>query len=422
MSLKSRLLNKSAKLKKELNLTELPKIIEAPSISRDKDFNIVEYFENHQDFDALYIYAHDKIYAEKNGVLEELELFFKDDDEIRRIINLLAADYDVIINSQTPSFSVSLGNKIKINAIIPPMIEKGAYLSFRRVVGQSYSNILLNENKFISNEIILFLKECITKNLNIFIAGDAKSNKTAVLNYILNLIPKDESVVTIEAVSELKIKNKAAIRLVKYKNAFAKLIKKAVNLKQDRIVVSNANITELTSLYENIVSGTNGFMASFSVKSYDDFVPSLQNMILLNNPNFTAENANSLISSAIDIVVFVESSQDGNHRITRIAEFSNQKNDIKLQDIFFWKKSRIKTKKGDGNHASCGIKSKFFDADNFYTQGFLEEYLAKEHKHSYLTKPEKEVKSRKPVLSESEKVQKQIAKYKSLKDKLKKHS
>jgi len=423
MSLKSRLLEKSKKnLKKEKPKEEVAEVIKTSTLASSGKFNIVDYFENRSEIDSLSIYSFDRVFVEKSGVVEESDLFFKDNDEVRKIIDVLANEYDVIINSQSPSFSVSLGNRIKINAIIPPMIKDGAFLSLKRVMKSSDSNPLNGDNKFVSNEISLFLKECLKRNLNVFVAGNSSVDKFSALNYIASLIPQEESIVTIEAAPQLKLKQNCTINLVKYKNAFAKIIKKAMNLKQDKIIIADAKIEELQALYEAIVSGTTGIITSLSVKSYNDLIPSLQNLILLNNQNFNVENANSLISTAIDVIVYVDKTKDGNVKITNVAEFSSSKPELTLQDLFVWEESKLKTQKGEGIHLSLDVKSKFFSKENFYSMGFMEEYYAKAHKHSYMTKPSSTAKVKTAPAEEKAKIEKQIAKYKSLKEKLKSHS
>ena len=423
MSLKSRLLEKSKKnLKKEKLKEDVAEVIEVSAFTSANKFNIVEYFENHPDIDSLSIYSFDKVFVQKAGVTEESDLIFKDNDEVRKIIDILSNEYDVIINSQSPSFSVSLGNRIKISAIVPPMIKEGAFISLKRIGKSSGLNSLNGDNRFASNEISLFLKECLKKNLNIFIAGNNNVDKFSALNYIASLIPQEESIVTIEAVPQLKLKQNCTINLVKYKNAFAKIIKKAMNLKQDKIIIADARIEELQAIYEAIISGTTGIVTSISVKSYDDLIPSLQNLILLNTPNFNVENANSLISTAIDIVVYIDKTKDGNVKITSISEFSNSKAGLTLQELFVWEEPKLKSQSSEGSHASLDIKSKFFNKENFYSMGFMEEYFAKAHKHSYMTKSASNTKPKVAPSAEKAKIEKQIAKYKSLKEKLKSHS
>lgn len=412
MSLKSRLLSKKNKIQAD-DTAEV-------KISLPQEICLLDYFEEHDEISELRIYSFDKVFIKKNDGLIKADFDFKDNEEIKDIIDKIANQYDIILNTQTPSFNITLPNNIKINAIIPPMVKKGYYLSLKRIAKPKFNASNILEDKVLSSEMILFLKECINMNLNIFIAGEANTDKNGVLNYIANEIKDTQSIITVEAAPCLKIRKNFVLKLIKYKNNFQKIMKKAVSLKQDRIIVSDANMAELVSLYEYINSGYNGFLISFSTKSQDDILTSLQNLILINNPNFTEQNAAALIASSMDIIIYVSQSEDGNERVTQISEIIKTKNEFKLQNIFAWKKTKSKIKKFVGNHYSTGIKSKYYEEDKFEMRSFLPEYFEKDHKHTYIGsgKLSSEQKLSKIKSQASENAEK----YKILKNKIKKIS
>lgn len=415
MSLKNRLLNKNVKVKEEMTATT--------AVSTSYNLDILNYFENNPDISAVLIYGPHSIYVEKDGSLEESDLSLKDLDTLLSSIEKIANQYDRIINSQNPSYNITLSNGIRINAIVPPMIKEGAYLSLRRQPKcvRNFDGII--EDKVVSNEILLFLKECLNNNLNIFVTGEAQVNKTNVLNFLANKISQKENIITVESVPQLKLKRDCVLKLIKNKGNFQKTIKKAINLGHNRIVVSDANVSELVSLFEYINSGYNGFLTSFSSKSYEEMIFSLQNLIMLSFPNLIEQNANALISSSIDVIVYVSKTSDGCCRITHISEIIKNKTGIKLQDIFVWKESKSKTNKFNGTHFSTGLKSKYFADNKFSSIGLLEEYFNKEYKHNYIGKSsgkmaEKQSQSKK----EDSSLQTRMNKYKSLKEKIKSQS
>lgn len=410
MSLKNRLLNKTQKIKEEAVLPQ------APSYSLD----ILNYFENNPDLSSILIYGPHSVYVEKDGLLEESDLSLKDSETFLSTIEKIANQYDRIINSQNPSYSITLANGIKINAIVPPLVKEGAYLSLKRQPKCSKNFEGIIEDKIISNEILLFLKECLNMKLNIFVTGEASVNKATILNFLANKISKTESIITIESAPQLKLKRDCALSLLKHKGNFQKTIKKAINLGHNRIVVSDANVSELVSLFEYINTGYSGFLTSFPSKSYEEMIPSLQNLIMLSYPNLTEQNANSLISSSIDVVLFVSKTKDGMNRITHVSEIVKNKGTIKLQDIFVWKESRSKTNKFDGSHFSTGIKPKHLFDNGFYSVSILEEYFNKEYKHNYIGKSKLGVAEKKNSLKKNNsEIKSKINKYKSLKEKLK---
>ncbi len=410
MSLKSRLMNKNNKLKKEAVSVVLP---------TGSNIDILSYFENNPDLSALLIYAPEKIFVDKDGILSESEITLKDEESFLSIIEGIANQYDRIINAQNPSYTIMLANGIKITAMLPPLVKDGAFLSLRRQPKCSKKLEGVVENKIVSNEILLFLKECLNSKLNIFVTGKTQINKSNILNYLANQTQPDETIITIETMPQLKIKRDNSLGLIKNKANFAKILRKAVNLEHGRIVISDASITEMVSLFEYINMGYGGFLTSFSSKSYGEMLSSLQNLIMLSFPNLNEQNTNALISSSVDIVVHVAKTKDGVERITSVSELVKTKTGLKLQDLFEWKESKSKTDKFNGNHVSTGIISRYFKDNSFLSLGFLEEYFIKEYKHNYIGKKRNNLLEQ-PVKNKNGKSASALSKYKSLKEKIKK--
>ncbi|MDD3237198.1 MAG: ATPase, T2SS/T4P/T4SS family [Candidatus Gastranaerophilales bacterium] len=381
MSLKSRLLNKKNNQPKEEDSFIIQKPIESVEPAK---IDLLNYFEMHNDIDSITIYGVDKIYCEKNNLPVETDLFFPTDESILKEINAIANKFDKIINAQNPTFSLILSNGVKVDAIIPPLIENGAFLSIKKNNSINKKKTDFIKEKAISNEMILFLKECLKNKLNIFITGDANVDKTSVLNFILNLSNKENSLITLEAIPELKPKTEKIVNLIKHHGNIQKTIKKALKLNFDRFAISNCEINELITVFEYINQGYNGFVTSFSTKSCNSFLSSVQSLILLNHPNMSKENTDTLISSSIDIVVQVAKTADEQERIIAISEIDETKSTIKSEDIFIWKESSGKTTRTKAHHISTGAKSKFFSSDICSSLSFSDNYFEKTYKHNYI--------------------------------------
>ncbi len=414
MSLKSRLLNKNIKLKKE-------KV--GNGVVSSANIDILSYFDNNPDLSSLLLYGHDKIFAEKNGVLNEIDLALQDNEAFISVIENIANQYDRIINFQNPSYTIVLSSGVKISAMLPPLVKAGGFLSIKRQPKCSKNFDGIIEDKITSNEVLLFLKECLNIKLNIFVTAQAQVNKANILNFLANKTSSDENIITIESLPQLKIKRENSLGLIKQKGNFSKILRKAINLGHERIVISEASISEMVSVFEYVNVGYNGFLTSFSSKSYEEMLFSMQNLIMLSFPNLNEQNANALIYSSVDIVVFVSKTKDGKERITSVSELVKTKTGLKLQDIFVWKESKSKTDKFNGYHQSTGVVSRFFPDNSFLSLGFLEEYFNKEYKHNYIGKNvDDNAQNKLKAKKKSNLEQSKLNKYKALKEKIKSHS
>lgn len=385
MSLKSRLLNKVQKSSPiQPQIKEQDQEQPIPIETQPTRVDLLAFFDNNPDLSALVVYGPNSIFVEKNGIVYESELSLKNNESLMATIQDIANQYDKIINFQNPSFNITLANGVKINAIILPMAKEGAYLSLRRVFKCSGSQNNVFEDKVASNEVTLFLKACLDMNLNIFVTGSPLADKTRVLNYLANKISDKESIITIESLPQLKLKSDQVLSLIKQKGNFLKVLKKAINLKHDRMIISDVNVCDMVPLFSYINTGYSGFIASFPTKSYEDLFTSMQNLIMLDYPNLPAQNIESLIKSVFDVVVYVDKTLDGTVRITHVGELVKSRNEMKLQDIFVWKESKSKTNKFNGTHCSTGIKSKHLANTSLQFPGLLDEYFTKDYKHNYV--------------------------------------
>ncbi len=440
MSLKNRLLSKKNSLKSELikNISNEADKKEQSSKNllkaKDVDFSVdmpcsseslhssvdlLGYFENNPDISQLIVYGPDSIFVEKNGALVQSELSLGSVDCVIKVIENIANQYDKIINTANPSINIVLSNGVKINAIIPPMIREGAYLSLKRISRcSSFSSII--EEKIASNEMILFFKECLNMNQNILLVSSAKVDKINILNFLANKISDKENIITLETIPRLKIKSDMLLSLIKQKSNFQKIIKKAINLPHDKIIISESTVNELVSVCSLINAGNNGFITSFSSKSYNEMLTSIKNLIMLEYPNLTEQNTNSLLLSSIDLIIFVDKTKDGTVRITNVSELVKTKNGLSLQDIFVWKDQlNPKAKKLNGLHSSTGVRYKNFTDHNFSTLGFIEDYFAKEYKHNYIGKIHEKETVAAVKTARTKAIKTKINKYKELKQKIK---
>src|SRR6188474_1299363 len=73
-----------------------------------------------------------QIYVERNGILEETKIVFKDDRHLLRIIERIVSSVGRRIDESSPMVDARLADGSRVNAIIPPLALDGPCLSIRR--------------------------------------------------------------------------------------------------------------------------------------------------------------------------------------------------------------------------------------------------------------------------------------------------
>lgn len=331
----------------------------------DTDCDLLAYFEAHAELDAVTVYAHDRIFGEKNGVQQKISLSFPTKEnylaEIRKITSL----HDVLLNETNPHVVINTQTGAQINICVSPMVTSEPFVSLSRRCGQR--NIL--QNKLISSEIAVYLSECLDKNANIFIAGNASVDKIAVMKTIAGLQGENKKLIICENGASMKL-NKPCVA------TFSKdLLKDFIGFNYDNIFCPETNVDDLVNIFRLIISGCYGFVVSLSVKSGAEILSAVRNMILLSNINLFEENADFLATSSMDVVVSVDLTENNEVRITKVSEMSkNMKNEIVLKDIFVWNKL-------ENLHISTGNQSKFYNFEN--SKKFNPEFLEEGYMHDY---------------------------------------
>ena len=352
MSLKSRLL-KNREIKSFTTVQE------------NNSFNLITYFREHKDFDRLFVYSYDKMFAEKNGNIIKILINFPSEQaylkEIERIIKYFDAD------SKDEDIITIIKDDIIIKIILVPEVANEPYISIERKKDLSYSTYF--KSKLISSEIAAYFRACLKQKANIFIVGNASVDKSPILNFLLELSNNNKNLVYGKT-ENITSRNSCYMEISK------NCLKNIYEIPYNNIFCSDIRQKDLITIFQLIVSGYNGFVVSMSMKDNIDIFTAIRNIILLENINLFEENADFLTSSSIDIVVFVNNTNNNDISIVKISEISKNKQNITvLKDIFI--------KNTNNTYVSTGNPSKFYNTKN--TNTFLQEYLEENHVHSYVS-------------------------------------
>ena len=74
----------------------------------------------------------DQVYVERDGMLEPVDVMFKDDAHLLRIIERIVSSVGRRIDESSPMVDARLADGSRVNAIIPPLALDGPALSIRR--------------------------------------------------------------------------------------------------------------------------------------------------------------------------------------------------------------------------------------------------------------------------------------------------
>lgn len=286
-----------------------------------------------------------EIWIERRGLLEKTEIQFKDEQALEAAIRNIAQFVGRTIDEDHPTLDARLPDGSRIAAVLPPCSRKGASLSIRKFSKSQVTFLDLIEKGSVSKDVARFLDVCIFLGKNTIISGGTGSGKTTLLNVIGSRIPPNQRILIIEDSSELKI-NTDHVVYFETKEAgptgegevtIRDLLKSALRLRPDRIVVGEVRGPEALDLINAMNTGHSGSMGTVHANSPFDALVRIETLAQMGEARVPTQAIRRQIASAVNIVIQISRMPDGSRKITNVSEIlSDVDNDGRYQvvDLF----------------------------------------------------------------------------------------
>lgn len=147
----------------------------------------------------------EQVFVERWGKIEPTDVFFNNDNHIRRIIDKIVAPLGRRIDEASPMVDARLPDGSRVNAVIPPVSIDGPTLTVRKFRREPFTAQDLIALGTLSDESVSFLRVATEARYNIIVTGGTGSGKTTTLNVLSSFIPNRERIVTIEDAAELSM-------------------------------------------------------------------------------------------------------------------------------------------------------------------------------------------------------------------------
>jgi pilus assembly protein CpaF len=320
--------------------------------------------------DRIMVDGPDYIYVERRGRLEDVPYRFRDDAHLIDVINRIVGPLGRKVDASAPSVNARLADGTRVNAVVPPISLIGPVLTLLKSRAKPLSAEDLVRFGTLNEGIAEFLRACVRARLNILVAGGSASGKTTVLNLIAGMIPDDERIVTVENVGELRLPQKYVVPLEsrpanwegKGEISVRDLVRNALRMRPDRIVVGEVRSAEVLDLVAAMSSGHEGSMATVHAGSPGDALARLEVMMNFGDLSLPPLNVRQMVASAIDLVTYQERLRDGSRKLLKVTEVAGMQGDVILtRDIFQFRETGAQEAGVTGYHTATGYIPRFLD-------------------------------------------------------------
>lgn len=291
----------------------------------------------------------DAIFIERSGKLHKWNKSFTSKEKLEDVIQQIVGRCNRVVNESMPIVDARLENGARINAVIQPVALNGPILTIRRFPDKPITMEKLIALGSLPGECAEFLKVLVKSRYSIVIGGGTGSGKTTFLGALSDFIPKDERLITIEDNAELKIQG--IENLVRLESKMANmegaaavsirdLIKTALRMRPDRIVIGEVRGQEAVDMLQALNTGHEGSLSTAHANSAKDMLSRLETMTLM-GVELPLEAIRRQIASGVDILIHLGRMRDKTRKVLEITEVCGyEDNEIKMRTLYRWQEGK----------------------------------------------------------------------------------
>ncbi|MBP3476024.1 MAG: CpaF family protein [Lachnospiraceae bacterium] len=318
-----------------------------------RGFGLLDAIINDDTVTEVMINGADEIFIEKSGQLLHLQDKFESEEKLQDIIQRIVALAGREVNQANPIVDTRLPDGSRVNVVLPPISLKGPIVTIRKFSKEPMTMEKLITYGSITPQIADILKLFVEAKFNIFICGGTGSGKTTFLNALSNFIPVDERVITIEDSAELQIVNIENLVSLETRNAntagvgavtIRDLIKSALRMRPDRIVVGEVRGAEALDMLQAMNTGHDGSLSTGHANSTRDMLSRLETMVLTGAEGLPLTAVRQQIASAVDIIIHLSRLRDHSRKTMEITEVVKYENgEILLNPLYVFEEDENST-------------------------------------------------------------------------------
>lgn len=298
----------------------------------------------------------DTVFVERAGRLSRWDKSFTSGEKLDDVIQQIVGKCNRVVNESMPIVDARLENGARVNAVIKPVALNGPILTIRRFPDQPVTMEKLIRLGSLTEECAGFLAALVKARYSMVIGGGTGSGKTTFLGALSQYIPSDERLITIEDNAELKIQGIDNLVRLEAKMAnmegaasitIRDLIKTALRMRPDRIIVGEVRGGEAVDMLQALNTGHDGSLSTAHANSARDMLSRLETMALM-GVDLPLEAIRRQIASGVDILIHLGRMRDKTRKVLEIAEICGyEAGEVRLQSLYQWQEGTGLMKKAE---------------------------------------------------------------------------
>lgn len=268
------------------------------------------------------------IFIERKGRVSKTDAKFEDEGSLQAAARNIAQFVGRPLDEENPTLDARLPNGSRVHVVIPPCARNGTTIAIRKFFKVSLTLKDLINFGALSIDGARFIDVCVFLSKNIIVSGGTGSGKTTLLSSIAGRIPKSQRILVIEDSAELQInadhvvsfETKTANDLGRGSVTMRDLLRSALRLRPDRVIVGEVRGPEALDLISAMNTGHGGSMGTVHANTPTETLVRLETLAMMTEVEVPAAAIKAQVGAAINMIICTARLYDGSRKVTHISE------------------------------------------------------------------------------------------------------
>jgi pilus assembly protein CpaF len=288
-------------------------------------FGQLQTFLDDPEVEELWINSPHQVFVARGGVSERVPLELSD-SEVKDLVERMLRTTGRRVDVSQPFVDASLPDGSRVHVVIPDITREHWSVNIRKFSRDIRDVVHLVERGVLTLRAAHFLQTAIRESKTILVSGATQAGKTTMLQALLRSAPPSDRVVSVEETFELDLGIDDCVSMQcrgpslegTGEVTLRRLVKEALRMRPDRIVVGEVREAEALDLLIALNSGLPG-ACTIHARSARHALEKLCTLPLLAGGNIDRHFVAPTVASVIDLVVHVELRSDGSRAVREIV-------------------------------------------------------------------------------------------------------
>jgi pilus assembly protein CpaF len=326
--------------------------------------------------EEIWINEPGKVFVAKSGT-NELTTTILTPEDVRDLVERMLKSSGRRVDLSSPFVDATLPDGSRLHVVIPDITRRHMAVNIRKFVVRASGLADLVTLGTLTAQAAAFLEAAVAVGLNVLVSGGTQAGKTTMLNCLIAAVPPRERLITCEEVFELRPSLRDTVAMQCRQASLEgtgevplrRLVKEALRMRPDRLVVGEVRQDECLDLLIALNSGVPG-MCSVHANTAREAVTKMCTLPLLAGENVSSRFVVPTVAASFDLVVHLGLDADGTRRVREIVAVPGRvENDVvETADVFTQRGDRLVRAEGFPPHEDR-FRRRGIDLPGLLTQG-----------------------------------------------------